>query len=84
MLKTTSEVARAEFRKARRENDVAHAYISFIHRNFPEEEANQYTMAEWQRLAQLLEIEYLKVGKRELIQRIREESPDYKEVLRGV
>lgn len=54
MLKTGSEAARREFRRVRRESETAHAYISFIHRNRPNEEINQYMKAEWVAIANQL------------------------------
>lgn len=48
MLKTDNQDARTIFRKMRLNINFAHEYISFIYRNFPNEEINQYTIAEWQ------------------------------------
>jgi len=48
MLKTDSDLARQEFRYIRRNNDTAHEYISFIHRNFPNEELNHFKKFEWE------------------------------------
>lgn len=84
MLKTNSEAARRIFRDARLNDDVVHAYISFIHRNFPQEEANQYTAAEWKQLGELLGLQTSRLGKQELISQIREGYPGYEEQLRDL
>jgi len=84
MLKTDSEAARAELRAARREDDVAHAYISFVHRNLPGEELSQYTTAEWRHLAQTLAMKDLSGRKADLARRIRVEFPDYQDALRHI
>ena len=39
------------FKKFRKENDVAHKYISFIHTYYFEEELNQYPKKEFDKLA---------------------------------
>ncbi|MBP3666681.1 MAG: hypothetical protein J6K29_06480 [Clostridia bacterium] len=51
MLKTDNENARNVLRNIRRQNLVADHYISFIHKNFPNEEKNQYTVGELRRVA---------------------------------
>jgi hypothetical protein len=85
MLKTDSESAREVFRKLRREDEIAQAYISFIHRNFPKEELNQYTVAEWRRLGLLLNIQSLEgLRKEEVVKKIRESRPDYQNQLRDL
>ncbi len=48
MLKTDNDSARATFRNFRRTSEVAHRYISFIHKHYPNEEINQYQKHEWQ------------------------------------
>lgn len=84
MLKTSSEQSRAVFRKIRRENDTAHNYISFIHRNFPFEEENQFTKEEWIAVARKSGIEPENLSKPELISAIRLANHDYREILRAV
>lgn len=54
MLKTRSNEARQTFRQIRRDDDVAHEYISFIHRNLPAEELNSYLTSEWRAAVQEL------------------------------
>lgn len=82
MLKTNSERARTELRQARADDAVAHAYISFIHRNFPAEEENQYLPNEWRELAGVLGIRDKGLSKADLVKRIRDTDPEYREKLR--
>lgn len=56
MIKTDNEAARSVFRKIRKENDIAGHYISFIHKNFPNEEKNQFTTHELRMVAEKLGI----------------------------
>lgn len=84
MLKTNSESARIEFRRIRADSDVAHRYISFIHRNYPSEEMNQYKLAEWNRIARNLEIPVANVQLDEMIRNIREKDPNYMDTLRSM
>jgi hypothetical protein len=82
MLKTNSPAARTELRQVRLKNETAHKYISFVHRNFHEEEKNQFTLSEWRHLAQQLGISTRNLSKDETVQTIRNAYPDYQEVLR--
>jgi hypothetical protein len=82
MLKTSSEESRSIFRQFRRESDTAHAYISFIHRNFLAEEENQYTRIEWLEIANRNGISPANLSKIELINQIRRQIPNYHEHLR--
>ncbi len=85
MLKTDSEAARAVFRKQRLKDDVAHAYISFSHKVFPKEELNQYTTAEWQKLAELLDVPKLEDNSKAAIAAyVRENYSAYQEHLRNL
>ncbi|PIR44939.1 MAG: hypothetical protein COV10_01900 [Candidatus Vogelbacteria bacterium CG10_big_fil_rev_8_21_14_0_10_51_16] len=80
MLKTNSADARKVFREVRKNNEVAHQYISFIHRNLPSEEKNQYLTNEWRILAQKLGIKSdLEIE--ELLSQIRSKE-NYQEMLR--
>jgi hypothetical protein len=54
MLKTGNESARRVFRQIRKESDSAHLFISFIHKNQPNEEVNQYLKSEWMTLAKIV------------------------------
>lgn len=82
MIKTDSEPARQEFRRFRANDDDAHAYISFIHKNYPDEEANQYLTTEWRSVAQDLGIQIKGLKKVDIIRLIRESYPNYREHLR--
>lgn len=70
MIKTDNEAARSVFRKIRKENGVADHYISFIHKNFPSEEKNQFTTAELKKVATQLGIEDCPNNKDALYQQI--------------
>jgi len=85
MLKTANADARAVFNQARLEDDVAHEYVSFIHRNFPNEEWNAYSTADWRRLFTSV------TGKQpgalsipQMQEAVAAENPDYRELLRVV
>lgn len=85
MLKTSSTKSQTLFRKLRKENDVMNEYISFIHRNYLEEETNQYSSETWRELAKNIGIP-LKQGmtKKEVILEVREADPSYMEKLRQI
>ena len=80
MLKTNSSDARAALRAERQRSDVAHRYISFIHKSFPDEELAHYLAAEWRRLASILRVRT--DGSPEQLQQKVRHSPDYPEALR--
>ena len=83
MLKTANADARAEFRRARLDDDVAHRYVSFIHRNLPGEELSAYTTAEWRLLyAEVRKSEPENLSKAELQSAIAAADSDYRELLR--
>ena len=82
MLKTNSNEARKELREIRKTNDTAHAYISFIHRNFPNEEKNQYLSTEWQELLKRLGMTKGDKTLDALIEEIRQQHPNYHDQLR--
>jgi hypothetical protein len=83
MLKTDNAIARTQFRTIRKGNRVADAYISFIHRNFPEEEKNQFTTQEVKNVAMNLGIETRNKSKLELLIQIRK-NPGYMQVFRDL
>ena len=56
MLKTSGPDAKQEFRRMRRAYRDADKYISFIHKNYPTEEQNHYSAAEWRTIASILGI----------------------------
>jgi len=84
MLKTSSEQSRRIFREIRKQNKTAHQYVSVIYKNFPEEEANQYTISEWQVLASRIGIAYKNLKKEKLIQQIRDKNLSYQNDLRNI
>lgn len=85
MLKTESQEARQTFRTIRHTEAIAHEYISFIHRNFLKEEANQYQLTEWKELAHRLHISTQGLSKDQLIEKIRQTVPDnYRQQLRHI
>jgi hypothetical protein len=83
MLKTNSAPARQIFREIRANDSVAHDYISFIHRNFPDEEKNQYLGAEWKQAAQLIGINIAGLSVSEVIERVRA-TAQYQNALRNL
>lgn len=54
MLKSNSSTARTAFQDHRRNSDVVHKFVSFIHRNYPREEENAYRMDSWREAAKTL------------------------------
>lgn len=88
MLQTSSVQDHREFCKVRAENDVAHNYISFIHRNYPDRELSQYKKQEWLTLAEHLGVSTRNTGKQlkieELVNLIRSVAPDYQDHLREI
>ena len=84
MLKTSTDEARREFGRIRAGDDVAHSFISFIHRNNPDEESNQYLSREWVTAATEHGVNRSGYSKGGLIERIREDVPDYQDVLRRI
>ena len=56
MIKTNNDNARNIFREQRKSNVAADHYISFIHRNFLNEEKNHFTISELRKVAELLGI----------------------------
>ena len=83
MLKTSGDAARREFRLARLEDQTAHEFISFIHRNYPAEEASQYLAEELRKLAAESQIDDWKgLSKGDLLHAIRVNVPAYRDSLR--
>jgi len=71
MLKTRGSEARQIFRRIRRESVTADRYIEFIHRNFPSEERNHYSIKEWRWIARQLGINPVNMEIKDLHQQIR-------------
>ena len=85
MLKTQKVEARRVFRELRSQDSAIHEYITFIHRNYPKEERNQYLLQEWRQLARHLGIKNIsRLSKEQLIARIHEEYPDYPNSWRNI
>ena len=82
MLKTSSPKSHDIFCKIREECDICHEYISFIHRNFPSEEVNQYSMKEWTKLCKFVNNDCLGLSKTEVVKLVRDNLPSYMEKLR--
>jgi hypothetical protein len=84
MLKTNSPPAKLKFRELRLNDIDAHSYISFIHRNYPKEEANQYSTNEWRAIAKSLGIAAKMLSKEDLISQIQARDSNYRERLRNI
>jgi hypothetical protein len=82
MLKTDNANARAVFRKQRADSDTAHEYISFIHRNFPGEEINQYTIDNWREVGSKAGLVITKKNAKSIAEELRATVPAYQELLR--
>jgi hypothetical protein len=84
MIKTDNDTARQVFRRIRKDNEVAHKYISFIHKHYPAEEMNQYRKADWTALARSLGIQRPSADLAALVHEIRHSYPDYQDALRSL
>lgn len=84
MLRTASPGARKAFRDVRAQDETAHEYISFIHRNYPDEEFNQYVRSEWDDIGTRLDIAFKGITKNALVQSIRETCSNYRDLLRSL
>jgi hypothetical protein len=84
MLKTDNDSARAIFRSLRRKNDVVHRYISFIHKQYPNEELNHYRKSEWQTMLRYFKLDAGRLGAAELQALLRNTVPDYQESIREI
>lgn len=85
MLKTDNEVARTVFRRVRKQDQVAHDFITFIHKNFPQEETNQYKADEWKQVALAGGVDKAAlegIGKEALVELVRSAVSDYRDLLR--
>ena len=84
MLKTDNQEARNVFRKARANIKFAHDYINFIYRNFPNEELNQYTMAEWRAVGERAGV--LTKGKNAsaIVEELKAITPNYQDLMRDM
>lgn len=84
MLKCSSRAARTAFRSICKQNDTAWEFVSFIHRNLPDEEENQYSKEDWKKVAVGLSLKNLPADKSELVQRVRAEGTHYRPALRAL
>ncbi|MBL7707551.1 MAG: hypothetical protein JNJ86_00695 [Chitinophagaceae bacterium] len=84
MLKTSNPEAFEEFRKIRKEDEIAHKYISFIHTNYIEEELNQYPKSKLDSVAIKNGLDIKGKSKAEIHKLIRESIPEYQDQLRNL
>ncbi|MEY0116891.1 hypothetical protein AB7W24_21990 [Providencia rettgeri] len=83
MIKTDNDLARQAFRYIRQDNDTAHEYISFIHRNFPNEELNHFKKDEWQHaFINIVGSDPKFLSKIEMRESIKYRDPSYQDKLR--
>ncbi len=82
MLKTDNDAARKAFRTIRKNDDVAHRYVSFIHEHYPSEEINQYRKGEWAELLRLAGLAAGNLSVADANKQLREKAPDYRDILR--
>lgn len=83
MLKTSGSDARRAFREGRTANDEAHRYISFIYKNFPEEEQSQYLKSEWREAADELSIRLSsQPNKPEIVDKVRSHTSGHHDLMR--
>jgi len=77
MIKTSGLDSRTKFRELRKSNPSIDEYISFIHRNYLPEEENQYTRNEWNAIASLYNLDTSSLSKKEIINLVRKNIPEY-------
>ncbi len=82
MIKTSGVDSRTKFRTLRKRNLAIDDYITFIHRNYPTEEENQYTRREWDTIAVLYNLDTTSLSKKEVVSLIRANIPKYYIALR--
>ena len=82
MVKTRSPEAAMVLRRIRYRNSAAHGYTCFIHRNFLNEERNQYNNSEWTKFARSYGIDTRNRQLDEIISQIQALDPNYREKLR--
>ena len=81
MLRTSSDSAHQDFKEIRKESDIAHEFINFIHRNFPDVENSQYSKDEWEKAAYHYRINAKKISKPKIIEQVRK-MRGYQNILR--
>lgn len=77
MLKTSSKEAFNTFKDIRRQNIVADKYISFIHKQYPNEELNQYDRSSFEKIAKANNIDVKGKSKKDILFILRELDPSY-------
>lgn len=83
MLKTRGPEAKIIFRRLRIQYNIINDYISFIHRNFQNEELNHFSTTELREAAVNLRLDYNGIPKNLLYQKIKA-CQGYQEVLRNI
>ena len=84
MLKCDSPKARKVFRQICKANDTAWNFASFIHRNLPGEEENQYLKGDWAKAAEKLGLQDIPTKQSDLVQKVRAAGVRYRTVLRSL
>jgi hypothetical protein len=84
MLKCDSPKARKIFRQICRESDTAWSFASFIHRNLPKEEENQYLKSDWIKVAEKLGLRDISTKQNDLVEKVRATGDRYRTVLRSL
>jgi len=84
MLKCDSPKARKIFRQVCKKNDTAWNFASFIHRNLPAEEENQYLKSDWTKAAEELGLHDIPTKQNDLVQQVRATGDRYRAVLRSL
>jgi len=84
MLKCDSPKARKIFRQICKKNDTAWNFASFIHRNLPAEEENQYLKSDWIKAAEKLGLREIPNKQSDLVEKVRATGDRYKTVLRSL
>ena len=81
MLKTNNSDSRKVFREYKNANESISDFVDFVYRNYPSEEASQFTKAEWIEIAKKFDITYSGLSKGDLIETIRSQVANYSEHL---
>lgn len=66
MLKTRGESAKGTFRRLRRSDATIDSYISFIHKHFPSEEVNHFSISEWRNIGEQAGLDTSGLSKEEI------------------
>jgi hypothetical protein len=83
MLKTRGESAKATFRELRRADSTIDAYISFIHKHFPSEEINHFSVSEWRRIGEQVGLNASGMSKEDIRNNVIE-NENYQQILRKI